>query len=216
MPRKRKRSVEVSSTGLDDKSKRIKKTKVSQARKKKSRLKRQLAFDEGTKTTAQCEDDIDKVEAVNNSEVVEIKDGSQRLTPSQFKFERILSENPTAKSVAVFGKFPTESKDNFAVVLAEKMGFTQDTVKKLFTVDTKFTHNFQNDIYGQYTSDDAGIKLTLIYPATEKHVRKYSQQKSFMVKESGFAYATKIKPYAETQALSLQVNAIYHHLSNYN
>ena len=183
---------------LDSKSKQIKKPKGSQSRTRRSRLKRQLALDEETKIE-QHEDNAEKTK----TEVTKVKDGST-LTPSQFKFERILSENPTTKSVAVFGKFPADSKDNISVILAEKMAFTQETVENLFTGNTTFTHNFQNDIYGQYTCD-AGIKLTVIYPATEKHMKKYKQQNSFMVQESGTAYSTKIKPYAETQAISLQV-----------
>ena len=204
MPRKRTRSERQSSSEqLDSKSKQIKKPKGSQSRGRRSRVKRQLAFDEGTKSK-QPKDNAEKSE-VAKSEVIKAKDGSEKHTPSQFKFERILSENPTTKSVAVFGKFPADSEDNFAVILAEKMAFTRETIETLFTENTTFTHNFQNDIYGQYTCD-AGIKLTVVYPATEKHVKKYKQQNSFMVQESSNAYATKIKPYAETQALSLQVS----------
>lgn len=206
MPRKRTSQRQPSGPEqLGSKSKQIKKPKGSQSRARRSRVKRQLAFDEGTKTE-QHKDNTEKSE-VAKSEVVEVKDESEKLTPSQFKFERILSENPTAKSVAVYGTFPTDSKDNFAVILAEKMAFSHETIETLFTESTTFTHNFQNDIYGQYTCD-ADIKLTVIYPATEKHVKKYKQQNSFMVQESGTAYATKVKPYAETQALSLQVGYI--------
>lgn len=190
MPRKRTRSGRESSSGeLEAKSKQLKKSKVSQSRTKRSRVKRQLAVDK---------DDGEVTKG-------EVEGVSKKSIPSQFKFERILSENPTSKSVVVFGRFPSDSKDDFAVILAEKMAFTKEAIEKLFTEDTTFTHNFQNDIYGQYTSD-AGIKLTVINPATEKHVNKYTQQNSVIVQESATAYATKIRPYAETQALSLQVH----------
>ena len=206
MPRKRTRSGRQSSSSeqLDSKSKQIRKPKASQSRASRSRLKRQQAFDKGTEEHK----DHEKIET-SKSELAEVKDGYKKLMPSQFKFERILSENPTSKSVAVYGKFPADSEDNFAVILAEKMAFTHETVKNLFAESTMFTHNFQNDIYGQYTCD-AGIKMTIIYPATEKHVNKYKQQNSFMVQESATTYATKIKPYAETQALSLQVDTFNH------
>ena len=42
-----------------------------------------------------------------------------------FKFERVLSENPTSKSTVLYGKF-TETEDKFAVVLAEKTVFTHE------------------------------------------------------------------------------------------
>ena len=199
MPRKRTRSGRESGNGeLEAKSKQVKKSKVSQSRAK--RIKRQLAVDEKT-VGVQHKDDGEVTKG-------EVEDVSKRSTPSQFKFERILSENPTSKSVAVFGRFPSDSKGDFAVILAEKMAFTKEAIEKLFMEDTTFTHNFQNDIYGQYTSD-AGIKLTVINPATEKHVNKYTQQSSVIVQENATAYATKIRPYAETQALSLQVHLIY-------
>ena len=208
MPRKRTRSGRQSSSEkqLNSKSKQIKKPRGSQLRAGRSRLKRQLAFD-GEAKSKQLKDNVEKCGKVVD-DVNEIKDESQKHTPSQFKFDRILSENPTSKSIAVTGKFPEDSKDNFAVILAEKLAFTKESIENLFTEKTTFTHNFQNDIYGQYTCD-AGIKLTVIYPATEKHVKKYKQQNSFMVQESGDAYATKIKPYAETQALSLQVRGSF-------
>ena len=124
---------------------------------------------------------------------------------SQFRFERILSENSLAKSVAVFGKLPSDTGDNSTVVLVEKTPFTQETVKNLLTGNTTFTHNSQHDNIGQYTSD-AGIKLTVIHPATEKHVKEYTHQDTVMVQETATAYATKIKPYAEVEARNLQVH----------
>lgn len=208
MPRKHNRSrSEKVQSNVDAKSKKVKKPRVSKLRVKRSRLKRQLAFDEGTKPGQHKDgtigDGSDKTEVAKN-QVVEVMDESKNPTPSQFKFERILSENPTSKSVALFGRFPADCEDNFAVILAEKMAFTHETVGKLFTEKTTFTHNLQNDIYGQYVCN-ADVKLTVIHPATEKHVKKYTRQNSVMIQESGNAYAAKVKPYAETQALSLQV-----------
>ena len=126
---------------------------------------------------------------------------------SQFKFERILSENPFDKTVAVFGRFPSDSGDTPAVLLAEKTPFTQESIKNLFTGNIKFTHKSQKDNIGEYTSE-AGIKLTVIHPATEKHVKEYTHQNTVMVQETAVAYATKIKPYVEEKARNLQVYSV--------
>ena len=123
---------------------------------------------------------------------------------SQFKLERILSENSLTKSVAVFGRLPSDSGDNSAVILAEKTPFTQETAKNLFTEKTTFKHNSQKGNIGQYTSD-AGIKLTVIHPATEEHLKEHTHQDTVMVQETAAAYAAKIKPYAEAEARNLQV-----------
>jgi len=197
MPRKSTKKSQTASpgvSGVDAKSKdaaKRKKTDLTRAR--RSKLKQQLATDHSL-STEQTEDS-GAAEAMNNL---------NKLPLDSFKFERVLSENPTSKSIVLYGKF-AEAEDKFTVVLAEKTAFTHEAATSLLTDGhASFTHNFQNDIYGQYSSN-TGIKLTVIYPATEKHVKKYSQQRSIMLQETGHVYAMYVRPYAETQALSLQV-----------
>jgi len=204
MPRKStKKTQKVSpkaAPGVDAKSKNVAKGKKSDlTRVRRSKLKQQVATDHGL--SPEPEQTKNRTENSRSAEkMIELK----KLPLDSFKFERVLSENPTSKSIVLYGKF-TEAEDKFAVVLAEKTAFTHEAAANLFTDGhTSFTHNFQNDIYGQY-STDTGIKLTVIYPATEKHVKKYSQQKSVMLQETGHVYAMYVRPYAETQALSLQV-----------
>jgi len=193
MPRKSAKKSQTASPGtpgVDAKSKNAgngKKSDVTRAR--RSKLKQQLATDSLTLESA-------KIEQASTSE-------ANKLPLDSFKLEKVLSENPTSKSIVLYGKF-AESENKVAVILAEKTAFSSETASSLFTDGRTFTHNFQNDIYGQYSSD-SGIKLTVIYPATEKHVKKYSQQRSVIIQETGHIYATYVRPYAESQALSLQV-----------
>ena len=51
----------------------------------------------------------------------------------------------------------------------------------------------------------AEIKTTVVYPATEKHVKKHQRQESFLVEETGEDYRSITLPYIEKQSLSLQV-----------
>ena len=208
MPRKSAKKTQTVSPkailGVDAKSKNVAKGKKSDlARARRSKLKQQVATDHSL--SPEPEQTKNRAEnRAENSGSTEKMSELMKLPLDSFKFERVLSENPTSKSIVLYGKF-TEVEDKFAVVLAEKTAFTHEAAANLFTDGhTSFTHNFQNDIYGQYSSD-TGIKLTVIYPATEKHVKKYSQQKSIMLQETGHVYATYVRPYAETQALSLQV-----------
>ena len=208
MPRKTTKKSQTTSpgtSGVDAKSKSVvkgKKTELTSAR--RSNLKQQLATDQGGCLTPESVN----IEQTSSSGAAETKNELNTLPLENFKFERVLSENPTTKSIVLYGKFD-ESEDKFAVILAEKTVFTREAVTTLFTDGrTSFMHNFQNDIYGQYSSD-TGIKLTVVYPATEKHVKKYSQQRSIMIQESGHVYATYVRPYAQTQALSLQVRTLY-------
>ncbi len=49
------------------------------------------------------------------------------------------------------------------------------------------------------------IKATLVYPATEKHIAKYSQQEAYLVQETPEDYAKITLPYIESSTFSIQV-----------
>lgn len=125
-----------------------------------------------------------------------------------FEIDRVLSENAKEKSVAICGQYSADSNSK-AVILAEKQPIDAQSLKTIFSPSTRLTLNFQNDIYGQYSADTEGIegsfKLTTIYPATDKHIMKYSDQLLYMIKETPGDYELITKPYIELEALSLQV-----------
>ena len=60
----------------------------------------------------------------------------------------------------------------------------------------------RNDIYRWYLANllqrPTEIKATLIYPATDKHIRKYEKQQRHMVRETPEIYKEKIEPYIQT------------------
>lgn len=63
-----------------------------------------------------------------------------------------------------------------------------------------------NDVYhwllawsGSGHDADPHIKMTLIRPATEKHILKYSAQSKIMVQETPQLYLSVVKPYIESQ-----------------
>ena len=53
-----------------------------------------------------------------------------------------------------------------------------------------------------------GIKSTLIYPATETHIAKYSQQEVFLVRETAEDYRAITLPYIESSQFSTQVRKL--------
>ena len=133
-----------------------------------------------------------------------------------FKIERILSQNTGQKSITVCGSFSEdESTGKRAVVLVEKESIHKDEVSIIFSSSTQLSLNFHNDIYGQYkattqisetTSGVGSLQLTTIYPATDKHIKKYSEQQLYMIRETNDDYQLITKPYIQTQALGLQVS----------
>lgn len=49
------------------------------------------------------------------------------------------------------------------------------------------------------------IKTTVVCPATEKHVKKYLRQETYLVQETGEDYRSITLPYIQSQSFSVQV-----------
>lgn len=67
-----------------------------------------------------------------------------------------------------------------------------------------------------HSGSPAGIKTTVICPATEKHVKKYLRQETFLIEETEGDYNSITLPYINSQSFSLQVCSqerfiIYHY-----
>jgi m7GpppX diphosphatase len=60
----------------------------------------------------------------------------------------------------------------------------------------------RNDVYrsyfAEYAQENSGFKATLIFPATEVHIRKHEKQKRHMVKETPEVYKEHVEKYIET------------------
>lgn len=54
----------------------------------------------------------------------------------------------------------------------------------------------------------AGVKTTIIYPATDNHIVKHSTQEVFIFDESPTDYADKTLPYLEAGQFSLDVSDV--------
>lgn len=139
------------------------------------------------------------------------------LTPdlTEFKMTQVLSEDTKSKSIAVCGTFDS-SNSTKAVIIAEKQPIPSQTIHTLFPSLSHLKLGFQNDVYSQYKAqgpqDIGRLQLTAIYPATDKHIVKYSSQKMYIIKETPLQYRTITRPYIEEQSFSLQVRVIHCHL----
>lgn len=126
---------------------------------------------------------------------------------SDFQLLKILNENSLRKVVSVHGKFPQVGESE-AVVIMEKTPFSAETVKNILSKESNADQGLQNDIYGTYNlfpiCKDNGIKTTLIYPATEKHIAKYSAHEMFMIEETAENYNEITKPHLMSEKFSIQ------------
>ena len=131
-----------------------------------------------------------------------------------FSVNKVLSIDKKTKSIALLGHFPNEP-ENDVVVLVDKLPITPNTIRQLFGEKVDQLKNvFWNDIYGQLLGNSCGglgdVKVTVVYPASEKHVAKYTTQDEYMVTECPLTYKRVTKPYIQTQALGLEVRS--HHV----
>jgi m7GpppX diphosphatase len=129
-----------------------------------------------------------------------------------FEFDRLLNEgnilycwlmtDPLTKTVVLLGKV----KGQPAILALEKTAFDTAT-KNLSTIISKEEAPAcyiiqRNDIYRWYLCSIShlhmGMKATVIYPATEVHIRKYQKQRRRMVRETPAIYEKYVEPYIET------------------
>ncbi|XP_056898709.1 m7GpppX diphosphatase isoform X1 [Takifugu flavidus] len=97
--------------------------------------------------------------------------------------------------------------DQDAVVTLEKTPITEDTLTELFSGSTLSSHA-QNDVYSTYRLQPPPhlneMKVTVVCPATEEHLKKHQYQESYLVEETAEDYSSITLPYIESQSFSLQ------------
>ncbi|XP_041845249.1 m7GpppX diphosphatase [Melanotaenia boesemani] len=120
-----------------------------------------------------------------------------------FKTSKVLSDSAREKIMFIHGKID----DQDAVVVLEKTPFREETLTDLFS-SSSLRLEMKNDIYSSYRLQAPPhlneIKTTVMYPATEKHVKRYQQQESFLVEETEEDYHSISLPYIEKHSLGLQ------------
>ncbi|KAH8295354.1 hypothetical protein KR018_010401 [Drosophila ironensis] len=148
----------------------------------------------------------------------EVKSPSYDL--SKFRLKRILSNNSVRKSISLLGTFPDLSETDDAIVVFEKNAYREsdvstetpkeDSPKKpsYFSDDLKVATEFVNNIYGSFQvvpgRDLCAVKSTVIYPATEKHIEKYSICQKYLIRETPELYKQITLPYLNKSQFSLE------------
>uniref|UniRef100_A0A0N5CE55 m7GpppX diphosphatase n=1 Tax=Strongyloides papillosus TaxID=174720 RepID=A0A0N5CE55_STREA len=122
--------------------------------------------------------------------------GKQIASIDDFQFVRILSSTPEYKSICLL--LENKETKNHAILIINKEPFNTETVNEwIKTISLEYID--ANDIYGNYslTLDQPfnENKCTFIYPCTEKHIIKYSEQKRYLIKETGEDYKKITLPY---------------------
>ncbi|KAI0684504.1 scavenger mRNA decapping enzyme [Cytidiella melzeri] len=128
-----------------------------------------------------------------------------------FQLEQILNEDPLAHSLTLLGKVRIKLADNdeparyvSAILRVEKTALPASVAS---TVLAEQLSNVQlldsTDIYSwmlgwfKTSSEHPDVKINVICPATDVHIRKYTKQTITMVQETPEIYATVVKPYID-------------------
>ena len=125
-----------------------------------------------------------------------------------FKVVKVLMENADRKLMAIQGTFENkkEGDDTNAVIVLEKSPFAADQIANVLTAQSKLSKQFRNDIYGLYDcyipSALNRTKANVIWPATQKHIDKWTSSPSYMVEETPAIYNTIVLPFIESDQFS--------------
>ncbi|KFB51793.1 hypothetical protein ZHAS_00019946 [Anopheles sinensis] len=118
----------------------------------------------------------------------------------------------TAAPVTDGRNTPTQRENCAVVSESENESPVADVEKSssrtFFTSSSRLETEFINDIYGNFTCtvDPAlnRLKVTIVYPAAEKHIVKYSVQKRYIIEETADLYKRITLPHLEQGQLSLE------------
>lgn len=131
---------------------------------------------------------------------------------------RIVHLDQAGRRIVLLGTI----KDQPGILLAERAAFASDTAH-LSTFSTSLTNIKNlgaNDIYSWFLastlsssssmiSQPPDLKLNLIWPCTEQHIRKYSQQGLRLVTETPEIYAKYIRPYMQRYREEGRLNWVF-------
>jgi len=125
---------------------------------------------------------------------------------TRFKYQKLLNQDSGGRRIILQGAISNEP----ALLLIERAAFNTDLsyLNSFPRLVTHVNNLGDNDIYRWYMANSlpdgtldqptpADLKLNLIYPSTDKHIKKYSFQQSRIVLETPEIYAKYVRPYMQ-------------------
>lgn len=126
------------------------------------------------------------------------------------KLLRVINDNHETKYAAFEGEMEDkEGEKKTAVLVFEKTPFQFDDVVTLLKDNEQQFHlNFVNDVYHTYNIEARsicnGVKLSMVYPATPLHIKKYAKKDHCFIRETRERYETIVRPHIEKNQLNPQ------------
>ncbi|XP_019548289.2 m7GpppX diphosphatase isoform X2 [Aedes albopictus] len=123
------------------------------------------------------------------------------FTEAQLRNYSVVTKAAVTQTATTSSESESENSSTTAevVVAAER---------SVFSSKSHLRTEFINDIYGNFlcvTDPEVNqLKVTIIYPATEKHISKYSAHARFLLEETADDYRSVTLPHLEQEQLSLE------------
>ncbi|KAH8927433.1 HIT-like protein [Atractiella rhizophila] len=140
---------------------------------------------------------------------------SDTFQPSKFGLVRVLGEDIRTRSIHLLGNYDQQS----CILSLEKTSFDSTSISTLFASNQweKVEQEIVNDVYQTHwgwRSNDRGpdVKMSVIFPATEKHISKYESQSFRMIRETPELYHNVVQPYIDSLPKD-RINWVYNILS---
>lgn len=117
----------------------------------------------------------------------------------QLKLGQVINESASTKSITFQAKY----KGQNAIIRLDKTPFEEDSAKEaLDHNDLVSERNLANDIYSRYKiispgSDINSIKATIVIPASEAVLAKYSRSETIFFSETSDVYLKVVEPFIE-------------------
>ncbi|KAI9444282.1 scavenger mRNA decapping enzyme [Lactarius indigo] len=123
----------------------------------------------------------------------------------RFVLERVLNEDSTTHAVALLGSFKPNDSDSDgsgipAIVRIERTALPTFSSGLISTTSLIESTDIYSWMFGWLSpsQDKPDVKINVICPATDVHIRKYSKQQIHIVRETPALYERVVKPYIDT------------------
>ncbi|KAI9914410.1 hypothetical protein PsorP6_008354 [Peronosclerospora sorghi] len=116
-----------------------------------------------------------------------------------FNLVRVLKRTDT--ELALLGNFKSDRHKKAAVLIIQTATMDTQILNQLIvkmTLHKILMNDIYNSFLGDVSRDVKPYKVNLIYPATDRHVRKHTDQNFYVVVETKEAYRKITKPYIDS------------------
>ncbi|TDZ28429.1 m7GpppX diphosphatase [Colletotrichum spinosum] len=152
--------------------------------------------------------------------MADVKANAEALVP-KFKLDRVLNQDQAGRRTSLLGTIDSTP----ALLILERAPFPTDPSYLASTPATlsSIANLGANDVYHWYLANSgasstataaadpstADLKINLIYPCTESHVKKYSKQGVRLVTESPEIYRNAVRPYMQRKRDEGRLNWVF-------